>query len=294
MAYNYYDATGVLVLDQVTPVIKALFGAFKLDADYPGDGEVYIAKIAEDNDPTWMDVREGLVDFATSNGGIAISESATDEAIIKALLGRYGCNEYPALFSIDEYDSVEPSELFELARILDDGHGLRAIKFEGCWHCSKPRLFEFGGSGSYIGLQYSGFGSSNDPIAFGHAIDKALVANDTVGAAAVIRERIERLLDGVVVSEKKDRLVAALADVITLPSGAGNRYFAVTGRIPFDDEDTTHFYHVETVGDAVAAFEDDLYDEDQDASQENNLKEHGAAVYITNISESATEIRPAR
>jgi len=30
MANSYYEATGVLVLDRVTPVIQALFGAFAL------------------------------------------------------------------------------------------------------------------------------------------------------------------------------------------------------------------------------------------------------------------------
>lgn len=30
MANNYYDATGTLVLDKVTPVIKALFDGFNL------------------------------------------------------------------------------------------------------------------------------------------------------------------------------------------------------------------------------------------------------------------------
>lgn len=51
MANNYYDATGVLVLERVTPVITTLFGAFNLDADYPGNGQAYIARIAESNDP---------------------------------------------------------------------------------------------------------------------------------------------------------------------------------------------------------------------------------------------------
>ena len=31
MANNYYDATGVLMLNRITPVITALFGAFELD-----------------------------------------------------------------------------------------------------------------------------------------------------------------------------------------------------------------------------------------------------------------------
>ena len=47
MANNYYEATGVLVLDRVTPVIQALFGAFALDESHPGNGQAYIAQIAE-------------------------------------------------------------------------------------------------------------------------------------------------------------------------------------------------------------------------------------------------------
>lgn len=43
MANNYYEATGVLILDEVTPVITALFDAFNLDPDFPGNGQAYIA-----------------------------------------------------------------------------------------------------------------------------------------------------------------------------------------------------------------------------------------------------------
>ncbi|BGD46986.1 TPA: hypothetical protein ACSQFP_003713 [Pseudomonas aeruginosa] len=56
MANNYYEGTGVLVLNRVTPVIKALFGAFALDENHPGNGQAYIAQIAETNDPRWTDV----------------------------------------------------------------------------------------------------------------------------------------------------------------------------------------------------------------------------------------------
>jgi hypothetical protein len=41
--------------------------------------------------------------------------------------------------------------LFLIATRFDDGHHLTAIQFEGCWYCSKPRLFEFGGNGCYLG-----------------------------------------------------------------------------------------------------------------------------------------------
>ena len=60
MANNYYEATGVLVLDRVTPVIQALFGAFALDESHPGNGQAYIAQIAETTNPQWPDVLDGL------------------------------------------------------------------------------------------------------------------------------------------------------------------------------------------------------------------------------------------
>ena len=40
--------------------------------------------------------------------------------------------------------------LFLIASRFDDGHQLTAILFEGCWHCIKPRLFEFGGDACFL------------------------------------------------------------------------------------------------------------------------------------------------
>ncbi|MCV4078967.1 hypothetical protein OD785_32650 [Pseudomonas aeruginosa] len=68
MANNYYEATGLLSLERVTPVIVALFSAFHLDANYPGSGRAYIARIAETNDPQWDDVLEGLTGLAEQLG----------------------------------------------------------------------------------------------------------------------------------------------------------------------------------------------------------------------------------
>ena len=60
MADNYYDMTGTITLDKVTPVIKALFGPFELDENYPGDGTVYIANIAENSNCSWDEVLDNL------------------------------------------------------------------------------------------------------------------------------------------------------------------------------------------------------------------------------------------
>jgi hypothetical protein len=63
MADNFYRATGVLVLDKVTPVITALFSGYSLNAAYPGNGKAYIAK-DDNNDPIWEKVREDLIKLA--------------------------------------------------------------------------------------------------------------------------------------------------------------------------------------------------------------------------------------
>ena len=89
MANNYYDATGVLVLDQVTPVITALFGGLKLDASYPGNGEVYIAQIAEDSGAHWDDVCEDLVALAQSLGLSVPSEGPPTMDDVLAVLSRH-------------------------------------------------------------------------------------------------------------------------------------------------------------------------------------------------------------
>ena len=76
MTQTYYDATGVLVLDKITPVIDALFGGFRLDESDPGEGEVYIARIAEENDPSWDQILDRLKELA-ADLSISISESGT-------------------------------------------------------------------------------------------------------------------------------------------------------------------------------------------------------------------------
>ena len=129
MANNYYDATGVLVLDQVTPVITALFGGLKLDASYPGNGEVYIAQIAEDSGAHWDDVCEDLVALAQSLGLSVPSEGPPTMDDVLAVLSRhFGTDQDEDLQHLIEHhrfeDDSDLDALFLIATRLDDGHGL--------------------------------------------------------------------------------------------------------------------------------------------------------------------------
>lgn len=220
MANNYYDATGVLVLDKVTPVITALFGAFKLDADTPGNGEAYIARISEANDPQWDDVLEGLADLAATNGldlpdridGSPIAD------ILHLLATHFDVDDDEELENLIDHQSFEDSAdlqaLFLIATRFDDGHNLQEIRFEGCWYCSKPRLFNFGGDGSFISREFSVFGASGHVLYVGNRVRQALLIQDLETAANEIFIETRRLLAGISDEAQRQQLQQRLVALL--------------------------------------------------------------------------------
>jgi len=219
MAQNYYDATGILVLTTVTPVIAALFGAFKLDATYPGDGQAYIAKIAEDNDPSWEDTQDSVCELAATLG-LKLSEG--QEGILEdwlyLLATHFGADRSEVLGNLIERNDFEGDAdlgtLFDIARHFDDGHGLKAMKLEGCWHCSKPRLFEFGGNGEYYGRNIFLCDSSTLAVSLGEEIDLALEAGDLDKGADCILKKINSMLAGVSETEVCEALRTKLGKAL--------------------------------------------------------------------------------
>ncbi len=202
MANNYHDATGVLVLDRVTPVITALFGAFNLDESYPGNGEAYIARISESNDPQWSDVLDGLVDLAARlDLPVPDDEDLSIEPVLEMLAKHFGADENTDLQNLLEHhtfdDSADLEALLLIASCFDDGHNLAAIRFEGCWHCSKPRLFEFGGHGCFLSREVTLYGDSSHAMDLGQDLRKALQAGDLDAAAARLALEVVALLAGI-------------------------------------------------------------------------------------------------
>jgi len=87
--------------------------------------------------------------------------------------------------------------LFLIATRFDDGHHLTAIQFEGCWYCSKPRLFEFGGNGCYLSRAVRVISSSSQALQLGDQLRKAIVAADIEEASALLALETINLLAGV-------------------------------------------------------------------------------------------------
>lgn len=206
MANSYSDMTGVLVLNKVTPVIQALFGAFALDARYPGDGQAYIANISEGNDCRWEHVLGGLDDLIEQLG---LHDATTDdeqpgsmEHALLVLSRHFHATDNEALDQLIERvafadDDADLLSLFTIAQAFDDGHGLTAVKTETAWHCSKPRLFEFGGAGQYHGRHFTFEVSSQQAAHHGDAIDAALAGGATDAAAAEVHRMLENILTGI-------------------------------------------------------------------------------------------------
>jgi len=205
MANDYYDATGVLMLERVTPVITALFGGFDLDESYPGDGQAYIARLSESSDPQWSDVLEALTDLA-SQLDLPVPDDDDSEndpmgTIIEVLAKHFGTDQNPELQNLVEHhqfeDSADLEALMLIASCFNDGYNLAAIQFEGCWYCSKPRLFEFGGNGCYLSREVRFISSSSQALQLGDQLRKTIVAADIEEASALIALETINLLAGV-------------------------------------------------------------------------------------------------
>ncbi|EIU1299062.1 hypothetical protein V7I75_28375 [Pseudomonas aeruginosa] len=202
MANNYYEGTGVLLLNRVTPVIKALFGAFALDENHPGNGQAYIAQIAETNDPRWTDVLDGLENLATQlDIPMPDDEELSIPPLLERLAAHFGADQDEELENLIEHhqfeDSADLEALLLIATRFDDGHNLTAIQFEGCWYCSKPRLFEFGGNGCYLSREVQVFRTSSQALQLGDQLRNTILAADIEEASALIALEAANLLAGI-------------------------------------------------------------------------------------------------
>ena len=222
MANNYYDMTGVLSLNKVTPVIKALFGPFELDETYPGNGSVYIANISESTSCSWDCVLDNLRELVEELG-LSLPEDADDSVeehlnVLATHFGADGNTTFANLIEmVDFEDDADLDTLFTIARALDDGHGLKSYKTETSWHCSKPRLFEFGGAGDFRGLNIAVGDSSDRVTAMGENLDDALTAGDIAKAAGILQKKVDGILNGVFDESKRANIRLKLCEFLATP-----------------------------------------------------------------------------
>jgi len=231
MSKSHYDATATLTLKKITPVIKALFG----ELDDPGKvaesaelREVYLNYIAEDTIICW-DV-QGLADLCKSLGlppktNVCDYYGTLKEAL--ALLGTHflgeASNEEPwsvlvrSVLSDYSGDTADLKLVFELAKFLDDGHGLQSFLMEGCWHSRKPRMGEFGGDFVFVGRNFSQVQSTSDGGAAASNLDKALAkpAGAQQEAASLVIAQVRELLQGITDEAKRTEVLKLLTTALS-------------------------------------------------------------------------------
>jgi len=71
------------------------------------------------------------------------------------------------------------------------------------------------------------------------------------------------------------------------------RYWAVTGRIPGDDEDSLRIYHATSREEALEHFERGLWADELEDAKEATLERYGQTVYVNTVVVSDTAIRQA-
>jgi hypothetical protein len=225
MAYDY-NASGILILDRVTPVIRALFGVYPLDENSPCSREVYIAQISGTNDPLWSGVLAGLTGLAAELG-VALSDQCGPSipSVLAALAAHFGTGEEEEMKSlIQHYDfhgGPRLDVLFLIATHLDDGHHLVAIQseacFKGCWFNDAPQFSEFSGEAFYQSREVRIHGNTWHVAHLGAYLRQTVLKADVNGASRAILRETEALLSGIHDGEFRQCVRQQLAERLASP-----------------------------------------------------------------------------
>lgn len=90
------------------------------------------------------------------------------------------------------------------------------------------------------------------------------------------------------------RAITAAGEMIDAAGVASDepplRFWAVTGRLPGDDEDTLHCFEAATQEDAVALFEEAIWEDETDLKRDEVFAAHGRTVFVNSIAVSDAPI----
>lgn len=214
MANCYTDATGVMKAKALTPVIQALFGALGVEAIGADDEDASLVLLyikSEGNEASYGNICSAL------DEGFDTFEMHTSEEIADVFLNfaeehgkRNAVLELIDASTFNQDDDADLMFLFDLARLLDDGHGLESISMETGWHGDKMRLGYFGGHGDYVSKNVRVSMGSGFAANFGAKVDAAIGAGDVGAVALAYREHLESMIDDIAIPEVREAVRAQL------------------------------------------------------------------------------------
>jgi hypothetical protein len=208
MAISYYQMTGVLTLERVTPVITALFDGFHLEADTLGKGRALISLKAGEYYPRWEKIVAELSRLAVDLGVLPreTEQTADLETVLSVLAVHFQVEQdvqgriEQALFA----DCADLDSLFALATRFNDGHQLTAIETNASWLYTVPRLFRFDADLSFLSGNVRLFEQSHRIRAVACALDAALQNGDVAEASRLVVRETVRLLDCIQDSQTRE------------------------------------------------------------------------------------------
>ncbi|MFL9883235.1 hypothetical protein PQR66_09375 [Paraburkholderia agricolaris] len=202
MQTHDYRATGALLLERVTPVIEALFGAFALNALPSDNGVASIARIAKHCDPQWKHIYDYLVRLA-ARLDVPFRDDGMHSmtSILRTLAAHFQVRHDDEWRQRIEHGVFEgPANLdvlFFLASRFNDGHNLLALTLEASWHDEQQKLFQCGGAGFFISQELRLSGASTDILHFGANLRKALLRGNVEECALLVAFETADLLAGI-------------------------------------------------------------------------------------------------
>jgi hypothetical protein len=216
MSNNYSDSTGILIFGAgggVTPIIATLFAVYEVLPTFPTD-QAMIKAMSESSSTDWGNVTDHLIEYAEERD-IALADRDNLAQILIDIGVHHGvtCEKYRALAAQADRESAggtgdaDLGTLFDLADMLDDGHHLEAIRWEGAWHCDKPRLFEFGGYGRFDSTRVSVQECSSTLSGFGANLHDALKARDMELAGKLVLSKTRDVFDAILDDADRAELV---------------------------------------------------------------------------------------
>jgi hypothetical protein len=215
MAKGTFEGTGVLRLTAVTPVIEALFSGYAIKPSESEQGEAYIRKSSDDAYPTWSQVANQLQRLAEGLGIAEKDDVPKDSedlaALILALGAHYskGKNVSIPLMDHEFENDAYLGELFDLAQLLDDGHGLVSLEIQSAAYSHRPIRSEFGshgffiGHGLFIGSGVVARSGSNTAVHVGQKLNQAVLAKDIDGSVRMLREQLAETMNWITDPEMK-------------------------------------------------------------------------------------------
>lgn len=204
MADHKNRCTGIILVRAVTPVIQALFAGFAPEPLVINNGAVTIARATDRCDPSWGTLIENVIDLLNERA-IPVPDEDSVAAVIGALYA--GITNTPVstnpdfeelLASIDGDCDPQFGDLYEIARAIDDGHGLSEIQVMGAYTCSALRLWEFGGYYERYSKEVAVATGTQATMRAADDLQLALSGNDFEAAAQAVLSHTRTLLDAIV------------------------------------------------------------------------------------------------